>query len=734
MKNLAMFVLVFMVAVSTIPFKGLCSADFKTEDIVGIWDFNEASSSIVHDLSGNNNNGTISGATWTEGVFGSALEFDGTDDIVSVPKSASLSITSQITLECWIKPVIPYYSYYPSIITSQYDWDRPEFVGGLPGSRHYAFEGELADGTRFTIVGPELQNGVWYHLVGTYDGFSAKFYINGSLVGIHNVTGTLKTPTGDLTFGDRDSGYMHAYPGIIDEVAIYSRALNETEVMEHYLAKFPAAPRNLTATMEGEAVRLSWEIPANLVGSRVLSYKVYRGTVPGGETLLATIGNITTYLDTALPPTPTLYYRVSAVNVLGEGALSDEVSITLTPPTEPQNLTGYCYDAKVYLNWEPPLTGSVTNYSIYRGTSSGNETPYAKTGNVLSFVDTNVSLETTYFYKVTAVNPYGESNFSNEVNITVKPPQPPAKPLNLSLVATYAKVSFIWDPPANDGGAPITNYKIYRGNSSGNETLLATVGNITNYTDTDVTIWTEYFYQVAAVNSAGEGQRSEELRVIVTGPTPPSAPLNLGVTQQNGALTLQWRPPLNDGGSPVTNYRIYRGLSSGNETPFAVIGNLTSYTDTNVTPGVTYYYQVSAINAIGEGNKSNEASNVAAVNPSMPLNLTGYFDTAGNVVRISWLPPSDSGGIPITGYKVYRGFTSGGEIYLATVSALAYVDANIQFGKTYYYVVRAYNAVGESTPSNEISVLTGYPPSQPRFLTASVQDKNVTLTWVMPLD
>ncbi|MEM3396043.1 MAG: fibronectin type III domain-containing protein [Thermoplasmata archaeon] len=734
MKNLAMFVLVFMVAVSTIPFKGLCSADFKTEDIVGIWDFNEASSSIVHDLSGNNNNGTISGATWTEGVFGSALEFDGTDDIVSVPKSASLSITSQITLECWIKPVIPYYSYYPSIITSQYDWDRPELVGGSPGSKHYTFEGELANGNRFSIAGPDLQNGVWYHIVGTYDGLSAKLYINGSLVGIHNVTGVLKTPTGDLRFGDRDSGYMHAYPGIIDEVAIYSRALNGSEIMEHYLAKFPSAPQNLSATIEGSAIRLSWEVPANLLGSKVLNYKVYRGTVSGGETLLTTIGNTTTYLDTNVLPEEVYYYRVSAVNVLGEGALSDEVSIALVKPSEPQNLSGYCYNSKVYLNWQAPITGAVTNYRIYRGSSSGNESLYAEIGNVLSFVDTNVSLSNTYFYKVTAINPQGESNFSNEINVTVKPPQPPTKPLNLRITATYAKVSLVWDPPADDGGTPITNYKIYKGNTSGNETLLATIANITHYTDNTVAIWTEYFYQVSAINSAGEGVRSDELKVLVTGPTPPSEPQNLLVTQQNGSLVLTWLPPLNDGGSAITNYRIYRSTASGAETPFAVIGNITTYTDTNVTAGTTYYYQVSAINAIGEGNKSNEANATAATTPAPPKNLTGYFDAAGSVVRIAWQPPSDTGGIQISGYKVYRGLVSGAETYLDSVSALAYVDATVQFGRTYYYVVRAYNTVGESPASNEISVLTGYLPSQPRFLTASVLDKNVTLTWVMPLD
>src|SRR5437016_9019235 len=101
-------------------------------------------------------------------------------------------------------------------------------------------------------------------------------------------------------------------------------------------------------------------------------------------------------------------------------------------------------------------------------------------------------------------------------------------------------------------------------------------------------------------------------------PTPPSAPQNLAATGGNAQVTLTWQAPASDGGSPITNYKIYRGTSSNGETLKATIGNVLTYTDTSVTNGVTYYYQVSAMNGAGEGPRSNEASATPSPPPPPP--------------------------------------------------------------------------------------------------------------------
>src|SRR5437660_286908 len=217
------------------------------------------------------------------------------------------------------------------------------------------------------------------------------------------------------------------------------------------------------------------------------------------------------------------------------------------------------------------------------------------------------------------------------------PPTPPSAPQNLAATGGSAQVTLTWQAPASNGGSPITNYRIYRGLSPGTETLLTTVGAVTSYTDTAVTNGVTYYYQVSAVNNAGEGPKSNEASATPSAvpppPTPPPAPQNLAATGGNAQVTLTWQAPASDGGSPITNYKIYRGTTSGSETLVATIGNQLSYSDGGLTNGVTYYYQVSAVNNVGEGPRSNEmpatptAPPPPASPPSAPANPVG---DAGN--------------------------------------------------------------------------------------------------------
>ncbi|MCK4456010.1 MAG: right-handed parallel beta-helix repeat-containing protein [Thermoplasmata archaeon] len=89
---------------------------------------------------------------------------------------------------------------------------------------------------------------------------------------------------------------------------------------------------------------------------------------------------------------------------------------------------------------------------------------------------------------------------------------------------------------------------------------------------------------------------------------PPSAPWNLHAVPGSQQITLTWFPPLDDGGSPITNYTIYRGTTSGGEILLVTTGDVNSYVDTGLTNGVTYYYLLAAVNGVGEGANSIEVS------------------------------------------------------------------------------------------------------------------------------
>ncbi|MFN2614053.1 MAG: fibronectin type III domain-containing protein [Actinomycetota bacterium] len=192
-------------------------------------------------------------------------------------------------------------------------------------------------------------------------------------------------------------------------------------------------------------------------------------------------------------------------------------------------------------------------------------------------------------------------------------PTAPSAP-TLSGTAGNASASLSWTTPS-DGGHAITNYKVYRGTSSNAESLLTTLGTVNSYTDTSVTNGTTYYYEVTAVNDVGESARSNEVALKPTAPAAPSAPQSLTAATRKGkknfGISLSWSPPSSSGSSAVTSYEIYRSTSAGTEVLLTTVGNVTAFIDTSTSSGTRYYYQVTAVNSVGESPRSNEASAIA---------------------------------------------------------------------------------------------------------------------------
>jgi len=237
------------------------------------------------------------------------------------------------------------------------------------------------------------------------------------------------------------------------------------------------------------------------------------------------------------------------------------------------------------------------------------------------------------------------------------PMMPPSAPLFLQATAGNEQVTLEWSAPAFDGRSPVTNYTIYRGTSPGSEVFLVEVGNLTTHVDTGLTNGQTYWYQVAAKNSLGEGNRSNEANA--TPATVPDPPVNLTAEAGDGMAILSWLPPIDDGGSPVTNYTIYRGTSPGGEVFLADVGNVLNYTDGGLMNGQAYYYRVSATNAEGEGNLSNEVSVTPSPSPRAPAGIDAFLSGNLENVTVSWsLSPDDGTGFgSVVAYEVLRGAT-----------------------------------------------------------------------------
>ena len=176
------------------------------------------------------------------------------------------------------------------------------------------------------------------------------------------------------------------------------------------------------------------------------------------------------------------------------------------------------------------------------------------------------------------------------------------------------------------------------------------------------------------------------------GGNPPSAPTGLTATAGSQQVSLTW-----NASAGATSYNVKRGTASGG--PYTTVSSpaTNSYNDTGLTNGTTYYYVVSAVNSYGESGNSSEVSATPLAVPAAPTNLTA---TAGNAqVVLSW-----SASTGATSYNVKRGAASGGPYTtVSSPTTTSYTDTGLTNGTTYYYVVTAVNAAGESGNSNQAS-------------------------------
>jgi len=323
-------------------------------------------------------------------------------------------------------------------------------------------------------------------------------------------------------------------------------------------------------------------------------------------------------------------------------------------------------------------------------------------------------------------------------------PDPPADLSAIPISPTV--VSLSWSPPQHNGSSPITYYMIESKTATTSYATLITLGNVTKYNNTGLTTGKTYIYRVSAINSVGTSSPSTEAVATPTNTSAPpknispNPPTSLTATVYSGTqINLSWNPPPNNGGPPVTGYKIQYSLDSGN---FAnLVSNsgtaVTGYSHTGLSTGHTYTYKVFAINSIGTSNSSNTASAVPTQVLSAPYSPTGLTANSASSTSIilSWTVPQNNGGSQITGYKIEAKIGSGAYTVLVAntgSSSTSYLNKGLIAGSTYTYRVSAINSIGTSVPSYEASAK----PSKtyvPTGVTAiAVSPTQIVLSWIPP--
>ncbi len=185
----------------------------------------------------------------------------------------------------------------------------------------------------------------------------------------------------------------------------------------------------------------------------------------------------------------------------------------------------------------------------------------------------------------------------------------PAAPTNLAATAGNQQAALTWI--ASSGA---TSYNVKRATASGGPYTTMGSPTGTTYTNTSLSNGTPYYYVVTAVNAAGESANSNQATATpIAAPAIPAAPLNLTATAGNQQLSLAWTAS-----TGATSYNVKRSATNGG--PYTTVASpvSTSYTDTNVTNGTTYYYVVTAVNGSGESANSNQASATPSAGPAPP--------------------------------------------------------------------------------------------------------------------
>jgi fibronectin type 3 domain-containing protein len=473
----------------------------------------------------------------------------------------------------------------------------------------------------------------------------------------------------------------------------------------------PSAPTGIEAgTQSSSSISVSWSSV-----SGATSYRVYRSTSASGvyTEIGALIGLIgTSYTDSSgLSPNTTYYYKVSAVNSAGEGSQSTYTSATTSSssggneekdyaPSAPNGVeAGAQSSSSISVSWSS--VSGATSYRVYRSTSASGA--YTEIGSLIgtSYTDSSgLSPNTTYYYKVSAVNSAGEGSQSTYTSATTSSnaPSAPSAPTGLSAYAlSSSDISLSWNPVS---GA--TSYLIYRSDSAYGYYALIVGAMETFQQDYGLSPNTTYYYKVTAVNSAELESDYSSYTSVTTSSNAPSAPTGLSAYALSSSdISLSWNSV-----SGASYYCVYFSDSAYGVYGVAAWGlSETFYQSSALSPNTTYYFKVTAFNSEGmESDYSSYTSATTSSNTPFAPTFTGA-SASPYVVSLSWDSVSEA-----SYYRIYRSNSATGTYtYIGETEYYYpyYEDYDVSPNTTYYYKVTTVSNAGfESDFSSYIPITT----------------------------
>ncbi len=362
-------------------------------------------------------------------------------------------------------------------------------------------------------------------------------------------------------------------------------------------------------------------------------------------------------------------------------------------------------------------------YKVYAKDSDTDIGKVVDNVSELTYINSSVIPEKTYFYAVSAYNKTGESKPSNYEVLTIPGfTDPPDKPVNVVINdSTTTSLTLQWDL-----NKKARRYYIFRINGSGIPTEKIDSTENTEYTDVDLTPQTTYSYAVSAWNSKGESPKSDKVTGTTKTPVPdkPLSPYAEALTDKT--ISITWASV------PYTDtYEIYRSLEELNKYELDDTTTDTIFISSGLQELTKYYYKVKAKNAVGTSDYSDVVSATTKEKPTMgiPQNLKTEA-LSDQSISIIWdtVTLADS-------YEIYRSLDQSGTYELDSISDKnSFVSKGLTELTTYYYKVKAKGSIGISDFSQVVSATTKEKPVEkppiPQNASATTQSPfSIEITW-----
>lgn len=415
-------------------------------------------------------------------------------------------------------------------------------------------------------------------------------------------------------------------------------------------------------------------------------------------------------------------FRVAAVNDAGQGEWSDVSDAILAswPPSAPRidwdnfrmrDITvraGEKFELQIPFKGSPQPTARWSR-NFLEFTATDDRVYHEVTETYACFRNSAAKREEAGKYTVVLTNSFGSDTATCNVNVVDVPgiPVGPLEPVD----TTPNSCRLRWQPPADDGGSPLTNYVVEKADSGSNSwTKVSGYARQPEYEVFGLEPNKRYHFRVRAENVYGVSEPLEtDCDVLAAYPfNEPGAPRDARVTDMDrDSVTLVWDRPTDDGGNKIKGYLVEARLAEVDEPWKQVNKSLCkdqNYTVPRLIENKKYEFRVKAVNDAGAGKPSDSTGAVLIRRKFTVPEAPGIPDIVKigrSYVDLKWAPPVSDGGSKITGYMVERREPAGTwkKVFDYNVDELHATVMQLDEGKEYEFRVMACNAAGVGKPS-----------------------------------